>query len=347
MRAFACSSLLFLLVVGSVLAGCGQVKATPDAAPGVSDASPEDAPDAMVDAPTCAATEDCFNGLDDDCNGEIDCADTACTGGASPVAECVADPGSATSGYLASDDCPTTYPTETQLSSGLNAGTCTAGSCTCSGLTGGARCDATLQNPGGSGPMSCNTALGDAIFTNQSASAGCLAFTALGTDYYRLSITMVAQCNPPGGGTPTKNAPTWQTTKKFCSGAKIGVGCQAGAVCMPAAPKHCVIETGSQTECTRAGYGVPDATEYFTGFDDTSRSCSCACNVTGTCGTSVAFGVGGCTSTANLNTGCHLGFGGYDHAKVPIPSGAGCATGANTTGSTTTTGFERTLCCTN
>jgi hypothetical protein len=329
------------------LLACGNVKATPDGSSGGGSDSAQ--PDTNNGSNGCATTENCFNGVDDDCNGHVDCDDTACTGGATPIAECVADPGSATAGTIDSSACPSTYPNTTQLHTGLTAGTCAAGNCSCSGgLTGTPRCEATLKQQGGT-LLSCNTNPLTSIFQNLTATNGCIAFTggALGTGYYSLSMQMIAQCNAPSGGTPTKVAPTWQANASFCTGGLIGGGCATGQVCMPAAAKHCVLETGDQVECTRAGYGVKDTTQYFTGFDDSQRSCSCACNLTGTCGTAVAFGVGSCATTANLSTGCHTGFGGYDHAQAPNPNGAGCAVGTTSTGATSTTGFERTICCTN
>src|SRR5437660_588545 len=47
--------------------------------------------DSPVGDGNCTPTgaESCFNGIDDDCNGHIDCDDPACTGGTAPVAECV------------------------------------------------------------------------------------------------------------------------------------------------------------------------------------------------------------------------------------------------------------------
>ena len=77
----------------------------------------------------CVATgaEQCLNGLDDDCNGDIDCADAACAG---PV-ECVPAPGNATpSTFVAMDaDCPNGYSPVT-LQRGLSASTDCTG-CTC------------------------------------------------------------------------------------------------------------------------------------------------------------------------------------------------------------------------
>lgn len=313
--------------------GCGNVKAKSDA--GTTD-------DTGSNGSNCAATEDCFNGVDDDCNQQIDCADTACTGGAAPVAQCVADPGGAPIGTLEAGACPGAFPTSTALHSTLVPGSCGAGTCACDPTPiGGARCDATLVRHSGTGVLACAT-VGTNVFTKTNAD-GCFAFTALTTAYHTLSTNLVLACAAPTGGTATKNAPTWQSTANFCAAVDAGGGCAAGQVCMPAAPKHCVLEEGNLTSCTRPGYGVLDSTPYFTGFDDNSRSCACACNKVGSC--SVLMGTGACTTATA--TGCRNTFSGLDHAEISNPINAGCGAGATETGATVTDSFQRTVCCTN
>ena len=326
MRFLRVSILLFVV-------GCGSVKEKTDAGTTQDTGS----------GSNCAATEDCFNGVDDDCNEQVDCADTACTGGATPLAQCVADPAGAPVGTVETGACSGAFATATPLFSGLVPGTCGAGSCGCNPTPiGGARCDATLvQHPGG-GLLACTTA-GTTIWTRSNAD-GCFGFTALGTAYYTLSQNLVLACAPPTGGTATKNAPTWQTTNNFCAAAGAGGGCAAGQVCMPAAPKHCVLEQGNLTTCTRPGYNVLDATPYFTGFDDSARTCSCACNKIGTC-PPVQFGVGACTT--NTANGCRNTFSTLNSAQIPNPVGAGCGADATEAGATATDSFQRTVCCTN
>ncbi|HVK83376.1 MAG TPA: hypothetical protein VM513_04665 [Kofleriaceae bacterium] len=308
------------------------------------DAGPDDADDGDAsDAPACAAVEDCFNGLDDDCNGHTDCDDAACTGGATPIAECVPDPGGALAGTLETGACPSEYPNATGIFSDLTAGSCAAGTCSC-GTTpiGGARCDSTLARHSGGSSLACAT-IGAVVFATNGGN-GCISFSALGSGYHTLDTTLVAQCAAPGGGTSAKVDPSWGSTGNFCTGNSSGGGCGTGQVCMPKAPRYCVLETGEQAECTRPGYSVQDPTSYFTGYDDSARTCSCACNVTGTCGP-VLFGTGSCTT--GVTDGCMTGFTGYTNAQAPTPSGVGCAAGGASNGATSTAGFERTLCCTN
>ncbi len=296
-----------------------------------------------------SSTEDCFNGVDDNCDGLVDCADPQCTGGATPQAECVPDPGSAVTGTLSTTTCPMAYPTNTPLYAGFTAGSCATGSCACfNGINGSPSCSATLVNKGGT-ITSCDVALGGTtIFSNATNASSCVSFAALSaTAYYALGYTTSGSCNAPSGGNATKVAPTWATTDAFCGGGKVGGGCAAGKVCMPVAANHCVLETGSQTMCTSVpGYSVPNATQFFSGFDDSTRACSCTCSPTITCNASF-YTNGSCTTGPfGQPAGCYKGWTAYTGATIAAPSGT-CGAGAGESGATTTTGFERTVCCIN
>lgn len=301
----------------------------------------------LASSDMCPSTvENCFNGIDDNCDGLVDCADPQCTGGTAPIAECVADPGSAMAGTLSTTSCPAAYPTATTLFAGLNPGSCAGGSCACgNGLNGPATCSASLDQQGGT-LVSC-TVVGTNVFSKTNAD-GCVAFAAMSsTTYYTLSTpTFNATCNPPTGGTPVKNPPTWTTTDKFCGGGAVGAGCTAGKVCMPKAANHCVLQTGNQVACSVPGYAVANSTPFNTGFDDSGRSCACSCALSGSCGNVVGFGNGLCSSLFAVAPGCQKNLS-YDHAQISGPSGVACAPAATSSGSTSTAGFERTVCCTN
>lgn len=305
----------------------------------------------------CASvTENCFNGVDDNCDGKVDCADPQCTGGdggAAPVAECVPDPGGLTAGILstagadAGPACPATYPTTTALYAGLTPGSCSAGSCVCGGgMSGTPICSASLTSKGGS-VTSCNLGFGTNVFSKASTD-GCFAISpalSSGT-WYTLSTPTLsgATCNPSNGGAAAKNPPTWTTTSQFCSGV-VGAGCASGQVCMPAAANHCVLETGNQAACSHPGYPTINTTPYYTGYDDSGRACACTCNVSGSCSTVVGFGSGSCGGLLTaVGAGCQAGLN-FDHAQISAPNAPGCTPGAMEGGSTSTTGAERTVCC--
>jgi hypothetical protein len=163
----------------------------------------------------CASTvENCFNGIDDNCNGLVDCADPMCTGGTTPIAECVPDPGAALSGTLSTSTCPASYPTATALYAGMVAGTCAGGTCSClNGLNGPATCSAVMRSEGGA----AGCAIAGTVVFNMNDTAGCFSFSTLSsTTYYDLfAPTLNATCNPTTGGNPIKNPPTWSQTNQF------------------------------------------------------------------------------------------------------------------------------------
>jgi hypothetical protein len=287
----------------------------------------------------CASTtEDCFNGIDDDCNGLVDCADPQCGG----IGECVPDPGSALSGTLGSS-CPTSFPSPTPLFATMTPGSCSAGSCACSsGFTSTPTCSASLIQSNSSCLASAGT-----VFSATSAS-GCLSFSALSStaSYSLVTAAFSGDCNAPSGGSPTKVAPTWSVTNAFCAGNRVGGGCSGGQICVPVAPNHCVLEVGDQTACTVSGYSVQNVTQFFTGFDDSTRACSCVCDPSGTCNNAVGFGNGSCGGTLSAqDSGCYGSWSAYDHAQISAPSGAMCAVSVASSGTTSTSGFERTVCC--
>jgi hypothetical protein len=296
------------------------------------------------------STEDCFNGVDDDCDGLADCADPDCTGGASPIAACVPDPGSFTAGTTVAGNtsCPGGWPTATPINSNLNNGSCQAGSCSCM-----------LQNDACSGQIVTYSSTTDcsgseaaaAVPSTDTPCQGLVQIPA-GTYYEFLGAGYSGSCNK--GGSPSKVAPGWSNAEKFCSGGALGSGCPAGSRCLPAGPNHCVLKAGSQLACP-ANYTLR-TTRYYLDFDDSGRSCACTCSVntagscsgtatvtlwdSPTCNNADLFAnAGGC-----MNNDVH----GYNYYSLSgtVTSATCSAPGASESG-TTSLNNEQTVCCTN
>jgi hypothetical protein len=63
------------------------------------------------------------------------------------------------------------------------------------------------------------------------------------------------------------------------------------------------------------------------------------------CSTVVGFGNGSCSGLFAVGAGCQKNLS-YDHAEISAPTGTACTPGATGSGSTSTAGIERTVCCT-
>ncbi len=322
-------SWVFLLV--PALAGCslsgldseyGQTDASPDATKadaGTRDsASPGDG---------CQATENCTNGVDDDCNGLVDCADPscamqgfACTASAIPSGWTLVAFSARTRPV-----CPAMYGAEQAIVSGVDGGADTCG-CTCSGSSG--TCVGTASYNGY--PNACSTnASGVNVAVNNGA-CGALGTTITSGDYYQLYFASTAQAQQgacTGAGKITAApAPTFSAGATCASPAHLGAGCSAG-VCAPptgttfaaciAHPGTIACPTFGFTQQVLASTGSP-------GYVD-GRTCgACPCATSITCGTvsNVAlFPNGNCSGGAayNINTGCQLansttGIGSYEVA---------------------------------
>ncbi len=304
---------------------------------------------AGLDFDNCVAnTEDCFNNQDDDCDGLVDCDDPDCVGGATPKAVCVPDPGTFTRGTLAAT-CPTGYPLSTAVYQGLSS-TCNGGSCGgCTTLTssfGGADDCFVLLYAWGSN--SCSGGTG--YQTRASGTSVCRTDIALGQYHSADSTYYDGSCNNPSG-TSTKNTPTWSKSELFCRGSAVGGGCIAGNLCVPKGPSMCVIKSGAAQTCPN-GYNAQ--APWYTGYDDSARTCQCSCTntVQGTCSGTPAV-------TLYTDTGCSLGaatmtnacatadYSAYHSAKatgMTVSQHATCAPAPYASGTTTPTG-EQTICC--
>jgi hypothetical protein len=301
--------------------------------------------------------ENCFDGIDNDCNGSIDCADDSCY----PVAQCVPlDPtlGPVGSSVAAGATCPSYAPTARVLQSGLVAAGCTG--CGCATGTAGLTCTANLFSYATAADCGDPTAPGAAAgpldstegcFTPAWAGPSTAASFGFRADAFQATPTGV--CAPTG--TPTKGTPVWNTIARFCSIPAAGGGCGARAACVPrqvAADGPCVLIEGAQT--CQAGLR---SSVWFTGYLD-GRSCAaCACGApTGGDCTSTLIAVGNASSCADtaiegyLRTSgrlCVTGTAGISSPGVVFtgtPVAPTCRSTAPMTGALTTTG-PLTLCC--
>jgi hypothetical protein len=229
----------------------------------IADASGDTAP---VDGCVPMGPEDCFDGIDDDCNGLTDCADPACQ----PVAECVPEAIGFTYGaeVAAGGACPAQFGAATlDLEQGLNESTTCTG-CTC---TASMTCTnvLTVGAPGACPPVT-------PVATFDISSAACTPISLTTHNAHIDTTTAHTSCGTMGTPSPTPLA--WGAHTRLCSTSTVGAGCAAGNVCVAKATKHCVATSGviaCAAGYTAEGSGGP----WYTGVTDT-RSCGSTCGCT-------------------------------------------------------------------
>ena len=234
------------------------------------------------------STENCFDGIDNDCNGLIDCADPACD---ATVAQCVAlDATAAPIGLLtgvgagacgtAGYDQPTAiFANPNQLScTTVIAGkgcSCTAGPVTCSTTLSGFKTLAECTGDTSSGESAGSFVTGQ---DKNCTAAGVPPWTLdTNGDIFGIGATTFvatpADCTP--SGTPNTPTYTFGTNATFCGTQKVGGGCSAGQVCVPAtgAGGLCQLFDGKKTTCP----GGAPAQPYYTGVSGTVTCGACTC----------------------------------------------------------------------
>ena len=233
--------------------------------------------DAGADA--CGPVEICDNGIDDNCDGKIDCADPECSGDGGQWA-CTALP--ATPGWTiaayepsARPACPTNFSgAQDQVISGVTAGPDSCG-CNCFN-TKAATCRGTWEWAEFS-TDSCSGAITSGLPLTQ---GGCLSNP--GDNLAQASwwkgaatgaTTVAGTCS---GVSAVANKPAVTASQgETCSLTQAGGGCAAGFVCAP------IVTSDFQLCSTYPGAATcpmgTTRTSLYTGYTDT-RSCgSCAC----------------------------------------------------------------------
>lgn len=230
---------------------------------------------APIDGCKPTGPENCTNGIDDDCNGLVDCADPACK---TLGYACVA-PAPNGWDFVAFDPtsrpgCPTSLKENdvdvdpTDLTS---QATCT---CTCN--PSGVSCESGNLEANGGNTSSCNESPNPVPFPANDGNCN-PQNPSLPVEPYAL-----ANGPAPSGGTctpaPTTTVPsTGATQGEYCSGENsFGAGCSGGQVCAlaPSGTQAC-IHHGGQTSCPGGGYGTANTV----GTLSDNRGCStCNCN---------------------------------------------------------------------
>ncbi|HEX6837346.1 MAG TPA: hypothetical protein VF334_12280, partial [Polyangia bacterium] len=277
------------------------------------------------------------NGVDDDCDGHVDCDDPDCT----TLAVCVPP---VTGAFVVGTTldpvslCPGSYSSLEVIDSGLGAAANCSTGCSC-----GVTCMTQLGSFGNAG--NCPNTDNEnqiAVVTNTMCSSW---NTWDGTlDVHPLVTPATCQA----GGTPLLPTVSWSASKRVCSTALHGGGCSGGKLCVPITPApNCEVAAG--THSCDPGYNAV-AGPWYTGYSDT-RSCSCSCGApSGSCGSTVTLHTdkncsNGATGFAANNISCTGNGGPFFSARIESTAPTcGAPTYNPETGALTPTGLQ-TLCC--
>ena len=284
------ASLAWTCVVAAGSVGCGLVSGLSDlevaddgGMPADVAAIPDVASDAKSDAKPCAKSEtDCTDGLDDDCNGKIDCEDQACTGSGF---SCQTVPPQGFSRVdlrfaFSSADCPGSSLPKDLVVSVSAPSTC---SCSCTGA------------------VTCSALAGVTTYGNQSCTTNPMPYS-LQTDglCHPLSPSFTFDGLRAAGTLPQATAtcttaatltPPTTTTKRICTPLlpQGGAGCGPGRSCAGQGP----VGTGFAACLSSPGdVACPSGwpTKYVGGSLQDDRKCApCSCTATGTCPTTALF----------------------------------------------------------
>lgn len=284
--------------------------------------------------------ENCFNGVDDDCNGDVDCEDSACNG----PAECQSRPSGAELGYFLGpgQTCLSGY-TRVDLYQDLTVPMQCKG-CSCITPT-NLLCDSGVY---GHGTYACPSyqfsgQLWDVFNDRCSSLPG-----DPNVHYY--SIRGTSECTP--SGTPTLDPTTWGASAVFCLADRTGGGCGAGKVCVPAeVPTWCTLGDGG----CGADY-TNDRGTWYEGVDDQRECSACQCGLgTADCSASYigVYSDGGCGTTPlqlpsvqDQGDACGLAFAPKSARIIgnPVPGSGSCEPNNFMSGYATPTNGHKACC---
>jgi len=307
--------------------------------------------DARVVDPNCKKTgpEICDDGIDNDCNGDVDCQDSACTARFS----CEDAPAGWTAVGFSARDRPDCRSGETRsdlrVVSGDGSATCT---CSCNAVGGSCASNnfalrLTTEN-------TCNVAPTTANIPPNAGGCSPLgsSFNVPGGAFAR--ITAVAPSSCAANATPSGGS---LTSGRLCQAQRFGTGCAPNQVCAPRPAgglNSCVTKTG--TNACPTGFGTR-STAGAVGTDGrTCTGCQCApptpCSGGSVsvydgsmCKTNGAFqGAEGITASCAATS--DSGFSATHFRSTPATGGCGgTPTTQPTPGGALTFTEQRTVCC--
>ena len=233
-------------------------------------------------------SENCFNQIDDDDDGQIDCEDDDCLEGACvPMAPEGWDQASV---VFAKDveslvSCAAPWIDARDASSGLIAPAASCADCSC-----------------GSPSASCSTPTLTS-YTNPNCPAGseeevtmlvdgmCATIFPGDFDAFVVTPPQPSGSCPSAGGQATLPPVSWQEQARVCTGGSLGAGCSGDDVCAPATSDMpaCIAREGDEA-CPE---GFPDKTLLYDGFTDERECSDCTCAPNVQCMGSVQVHIGG------------------------------------------------------
>ncbi|HEY0467070.1 MAG TPA: hypothetical protein VGC79_22870 [Polyangiaceae bacterium] len=293
--------------------------------------------------PDCATKpEDCFNGKDDDGDGEIDCADSDCDAGAACVPASYAYGTQIDNGAA----CPAGFQgAATPLYGGLDAGPGCSG-CGCKPTTtdcGPVRVDVyQSQSCPGSSPI--------ASLTLEQISSACTRLSTTASGWNNFVWTPLPNFKCENTGKATLATAKWTTETTFCAASIAGGGCNAGEVCVPTArPGFSSFLASGDKPCPAT---FPLKQTLYSGLTD-GRACKCSCEALGGSCDALILNVSGSSPDCSAATAARAGVAAcasagysdqfsYSFTGAPTPP-ISCTPSDVLTGDLTPTGLQ-TLC---
>lgn len=300
--------------------------------------------------------EDCTNAVDDDMDGDVDCADSDCT----PLFDCAPEIPVGWDGPLAlgagaaAIACDGAYNMlALEGFAGLMFGPATCSACACA--PGAVTCTPGAIQRFTTAACDMGTEEGSAIAQGSSSCNN--TDDPGGTVGVEIAPpTASAPDCAPSGGAPTVGAITWSTVGTACStDLTVGGGCTAGDVCVPKTPgtfgtTQCVSQSGDQS-CPP---GYPTKGVFHLAVDDyvDTRDCTaCGCeDPVATCTGETSFHTNNnCpgSGTVVANDGACAALDGWSSRDFDtLTSSASCPTnGGAPTGTVTEGNNVVTVCC--
>lgn len=314
--------------------------------------------------------EDCMNGVDDDGDGQVDCADTDCQAAGFM---CVPTVPSGFTGPVelfegaAADmpKCDGPYPVESFTGWGSLACPFSCSTCNC-----GSPKDVTCGNPSISFDADRGTCRPLDIKPMPLVPGTC--YTLSDTSYTLFATwegrASGGSCDSTGGGQITRLPASWNAARVCGGQIKGGGGCASGLMCWPTPQKPyqtqaCIMGSGNQA-CPASGY--TNKRDYFETQDFTDgrqcTGCGCASPTGVSCNAAVTLFAAPpiigketipCTTTSEIvkvPTDCqkeplNIGYVRSSIPAVPFTGGLCAGTGGEPTGTCTPTGKQATVCC--